>query len=110
VTLQRGSDGQDPAGAEPAARLAEIRYHRRVADSSLLAAGTLACPLCDAPVAVPAEPLSVTEPLACPYCGHADRVRDFLSLAAPSRPTHVEVRVGARRRAAPWTTPRPAPG
>ena len=61
-----------------------------------MAAGTFACPHCDAPVSPGGRPLRPMEPVACPYCGHAGAVRDFLSLATPTRPAHVEVRVRAR--------------
>jgi hypothetical protein len=37
--------------------------------------------------------MSATDPLTCPFCGHGATVRDFLSLAAPTRPARVEVRV-----------------
>ena len=60
--------------------------------TSRLGVGTLACPHCDAPVAI-ARPLTPVAPLACPYCGHAGALRDFLSLSAPSRPARVVVRV-----------------
>jgi hypothetical protein len=66
---------------------------RRATRSSLLAVGTLACPSCDAPVVPAAGPMSPAHPLACPFCGHAGSVRDFLSLKAPSRPARVAVRV-----------------
>ena len=72
----------------------EVRYRAR---SNRLAAGTLACPRCDAPVA-PARPLSPTEVIACPFCGHRGAVRAFLSLAPPTRPARVVVRVYATRR------------
>jgi len=70
---------------------------RRVARSTVLAVGTLACPGCDAPVAPGVRPLSPGQSLGCPFCGHAGAVRDFLSLALPSRPARVEVRVLAPR-------------
>ena len=69
-------------------------HEERRADRSVLANGTLACPACDAPVALPG-PLSPIAPLACPLCAHAGAVRDFLSLASPTRPAHVEVVVRA---------------
>ena len=53
--------------------------------------GTLACPACDAPVAPGDTPLTPGAPLSCPYCRHAGAGRDFLALAAPSRPARVEV-------------------
>jgi DNA-directed RNA polymerase subunit RPC12/RpoP len=62
-----------------------------------LGTGTLACPDCDAPV-LGAGPMAVTDALACPYCGHAAVVRDFLSLAPPTRPARVAVRVRVAHR------------
>ena len=72
----------------------EYRYRAR---STQLAAGTLACPRCDAPVA-PARPLSPAEWIACPFCAHAGAVREFLSLEPPTRPARVVVRVYAAQR------------
>lgn len=92
MSLERRHDG-----IEPIRNLTGPEEIRRVAQSSVLATGTLACPRCDAPVAPGARPLRPGEPLGCPYCGHAGAVRDFLSLAAPSRPARVEVRVLAPR-------------
>jgi hypothetical protein len=66
-----------------------------VATSSLLAVGTLACPGCDAPV-VPPGPVSPSDLIGCGFCSHAAPVRDFLSLAPPTRPTRVDVRVVLR--------------
>jgi hypothetical protein len=93
MAFQRGVDGSDPLRAGTGG----VQEERRLARSSVLAVGTLACPRCDAPVA-PAGPLSPADPIGCPYCGHAAAVRDFLSLAPPSRPARVEVRVVARAR------------
>ena len=62
-----------------------------------LGSGTLACPACDAPVALPG-PVSATAALGCPWCGHDAVVRDFLTLGAPTRPARVEVRVVPRSR------------
>ena len=59
----------------------------------IAAVGTLACPQCDAPVSPGDRPLRPMEPVACPYCGHAGVVRDFLSLATPARPAYVEIRL-----------------
>jgi len=66
----------------------EIRVRSRV-----VAAATLACPRCDAPVAPGERPLTPGEPIECPFCGEAGRVRDFLSLATPTRAAHVEIRI-----------------
>ena len=68
----------------------EIRYERR--RSTAVAAGTLACPRCDAPVA-PQGSLRLTSDLACPFCDHEAVVRDFLSLGTPTRAAHVVVRL-----------------
>jgi hypothetical protein len=99
VTFQRGIDGSDPIGSGPIRGLAGDHELRRSTRSSLLAVGTLACPVCDAPVALVRAYVSPADPLACPFCDHAASVRDFLSLTAPSRPARVAVRVvhGARR-------------
>jgi hypothetical protein len=71
-----------------------IKYEEiRPAPSGRLATGTLACPACDAPVAPAAGPMSPADALGCPVCDHAGAVRDFLSLASPSRPARVDVRV-----------------
>jgi hypothetical protein len=43
-----------------------------------------------------ARVMSPSDPLGCGFCERAARVRDFLSLATPSRPTRVEVRVVRR--------------
>lgn len=57
-----------------------------------VAAGSLACPGCDAPAPL-AAPASLSDPLACGYCGHGGVVRDFLSLARPTRPARVVIRI-----------------
>ena len=85
-------DGAGPVRPEPVGRLSRVQQERRSARSGRMAGGTLACPGCDAPVA-PSGPLRPADPLGCPFCGHEAAVRDFLSLAAPSRPARVEVRV-----------------
>ena len=101
MALQRGIDGSDPVRPESIGRLGGTQEERRVTRSRLLAAGTLACPACDAPVAPPAppdQPLTPAAPLSCPVCAHAGAVRNFLSLATPTRPARVEVRVVQRGR------------
>jgi hypothetical protein len=74
-----------------------VRDHeelRPAAGSGRLGVGTLACDRCDAPVAIGGAPLSPAHELTCPFCRHRGRVRDFLSLASPTRPARVVVRVG----------------
>ena len=78
---------------EPVGRLGGTEELRRVVRSTRLATGTLACPECDAPVAPGPSPLRPADPIACPYCRHAAPAREFLSLAAPTRPARVAVHV-----------------
>jgi hypothetical protein len=58
-----------------------------------LATGTLACPGCDAPVLPSPGGMSPADPISCGYCRAAGVVSEFLSLAEPTRPTRVVVRV-----------------
>src|SRR5436305_10045329 len=96
MSFHRAMGGSEPARPDPVGRLAGTLEERRVTRSARLATGTVACPRCDAPV-LPAGVVSPADALACPFCGHAAAVRDFLSLAAPPRPARVEVRVVAAR-------------
>jgi len=98
VSFQRGIDGAEPVDAEGAGARFQIRDERRTR-STRLGVGTLACPRCDAPVAL-AGPLSPVAVIACPFCGHGGPLREFLSLGAPTRPARVVVRVVERRRPA----------
>ncbi len=93
MSFQRGVDGSDPVRGE---RIGRLDGEHRLGHSTLLSAGTFACPDCDAPVAPGPRALVPRERVSCPYCGHKGRVRDFLSLATPTRPAHVEVRLRAR--------------
>ena len=89
--ISRGpNDTPDPATRAEAMVQLE---RRRQAGSGLLGPGTLACPHCDAPVALAGPVAGPAEPLSCPFCAHSGRVRHFLTLGAPTRPAHVEVRV-----------------
>jgi hypothetical protein len=97
VSLHRGFDGSEPTRPQPVERSGgarEIRPDQRV---WTLASGTFACPGCDAPV-LPDGPMSPADAASCPWCSFEGFVRDFLSLASPTRPAHVVVRVvrGAR--------------
>ena len=100
MSFQRGIDGAEPVRPDPVGGTTETHDYRRRRHAGRLGTGTLACPRCDAPVALAAGPAPVGDPLACPFCRHAGAVRDFLSLAAPSRPARVEVRVVPRGRRA----------
>ena len=93
MSYQRGIDGSEPVRPDPVGGPAETHELRRRARAGHLGTGTLACPRCDAPIALAGGPTSVLDGLGCPFCQHWGRVRDFLSLAAPARPARVEVRV-----------------
>ena len=87
MSIDRGFDDSDP-----------IRHEeRRRAPAGRLGLGTLACPHCDAPVAIGESSLSPADRIGCPYCLHGGAVREFLSLDPPVRPTRVAVRVSLRR-------------
>jgi hypothetical protein len=92
MAFHRSFDGSEPVGPDPATRAAPVHEEHRLARSGHVATGTLACPRCDVPVALDA-PAAPADPLDCPFCGHAGALREFLSLAAPSRPARVVVRV-----------------
>lgn len=98
MAFQQGIDGAEPVRREPVAGRVGVEEERRSARTTRLAGGTLACPRCDAPVALTAGPVAPAEPMRCPFCRHAAAVRDFLSLAQPTRPTRVAVHVVAPAR------------
>ena len=52
MSFQNGIDGSEPARPQPVTRLAGARADNLVARTGHLASGTLACPRCDAPVAL----------------------------------------------------------
>ena len=78
-------------------RRPEQLIEERRARSGHLATGTLACPLCDAPVALATGFAGPADPLGCPYCDHSGAVRDFLSLGRRRGPRACAVRVIRRR-------------
>jgi hypothetical protein len=90
VAFHRRIDEPEPAN-RPAGS-----YEERRARSTRVATGTLACPECDAPVAL-AGAVTPAAALDCPYCRHAGAAREFLSLGEPTRPQRVVVRVSSPR-------------
>ncbi|MEV4423630.1 hypothetical protein AB0L40_27230 [Patulibacter sp. NPDC049589] len=88
--MERGFSDSEPVG-----RQARARADRRDQHVGLMGVGTLACPSCDFPVSPGPGPRSPSDALTCPVCAHGGRIRDFLSMAAPSRPARVEVRLVA---------------
>jgi hypothetical protein len=91
MALHRELDGAEPLRAQPAERLAGHREIHEAEGSWHLADGTLACPHCDAPVLPARDGMSPGDPMSCGFCRRAGAVRDFLSLAEPTRPTRVVV-------------------
>lgn len=87
---------------QPLGERAGLHEERRTANPWRLGSGTLACPRCDAPIGLGGRAVTPAHALHCPFCSHAGTLRDFLSLAAPTRPARVEVRVFPR---APRTVP-----
>ncbi len=86
----RSSDGDLDVNRQP------VRAHyeqRRATRSDRLCGGTLACDRCDVPIDPGGAPISLGHTLICPYCGRQAAARDFLSLAAPTRPARVAVRI-----------------
>jgi hypothetical protein len=90
VSFERTDSTPDPLRGDAA--VGRIEKRRDLRRRGVVAAGTLACPHCDAPVA-PDGSMKLTDALWCPVCDHGGPVRDFLSLETPTRPAHVVVRV-----------------
>jgi|ERR1019366_48891 hypothetical protein len=93
MSFLRGLDDSQPGRPDLITR---PEHEQRLARSGHLASGTLACARCDAPVALGSGARSLTDTLVCPFCANRGPVRDFLSLATPTRPARVEVRVAFR--------------
>lgn len=89
VFERRSSDNTGHLRIQPIEHL----ERQRSARAGRLAEGTLACPSCDSPVLPPRRISRPADELACPFCGQPGHVRDFLSLAMPTRATRVTVRV-----------------
>ncbi|MEA2194454.1 MAG: hypothetical protein QOG42_888 [Solirubrobacteraceae bacterium] len=98
MAFQRGVDGSEPVRARPISARVGAHEERRPSRVWRLASGTLACPCCDAPVALGGRTVKFSQDLDCPFCRHTAPLRDFLSLATPTRPARVEVRMIPRVR------------
>ena len=90
MAFQRGIDGSEPLRPGSVSRTGPYE-ERRSTRTGHVATGTLACPECDAPVVLEAPAMTPGQALACAFCGHGAPLRDFLSLAVPTRPTRVSV-------------------
>ena len=101
MAFERRIDGSDAVrNGDPVTSVDRRQELRRDRRTTHLATGTLACPECDAPV-MPAGAVAPQDALTCPVCAHAGAVRDFLSLATPTRPARVDVRLVPHRRTTP---------
>lgn len=95
MSLQRRiAQRSDSSGLRFPASAGHVEKRRAI--NGLSRPGSLACDRCDAPVALGAEPLRLSEVMSCPFCGHAGPLREFLSLAEPTRPARVLVRIVGR--------------
>jgi hypothetical protein len=93
VALHRDIDGAEPLQPQAVERLSGRHEHRRSESTWQLATGTLACPACDAPVLPSPGGMSPRDHISCGFCRNVGAVSDFLSLAEPTRPTRVAVRL-----------------
>jgi hypothetical protein len=93
MALHRDIEGAQPDRAQPVERVAGRHELRSAETTWQMATGTLACPACDAPVLPSPGGMSPRDTMSCGFCRHGGAVRDFLSLAEPTRPTRVVVRV-----------------
>lgn len=94
VSFLSGGDWTGGGASDSSPRAEHVHQRKRRADrNGVIASGTIACPDCDAPVAIGAGEVPVTEALTCPFCARHAPVREFLSLAVPTRPTRVQVRL-----------------
>jgi hypothetical protein len=91
VALQSPGGETDPRRTRPASAPTGLFEERRTTRPWHLATGSLACPECDAPIALHEQPAAPADQLACPFCAHAAALRDFLSLAVPARVPRVNV-------------------
>ena len=91
MSFARGQSSR-PDPSEASGR--QVIQWQRAARSDRLADATLACARCDAPVAIGPGRRALSDTLTCPFCDHRASVRDFVSLAAPTRATRIVVRVG----------------
>ena len=96
MALERSIGGSsEPVRPDSEGRI--VHEEVRIARSSIVAHGTLACPSCDAPVALGDSRVSPPDLLSCPFCSHHAAARDFLSLRTPTRPQRVAIRVTMQR-------------
>jgi hypothetical protein len=69
----------EPLPGERKVRAADIRHEWQVSRDGIevIAHGALVCPQCDAPLVI-ARPLPAGAAIACGFCDHRGRAREFL--------------------------------
>jgi hypothetical protein len=92
VTRRPWAFSRELSAAEPGGRTVRFEQ-RRAVRQGVMAEATLACPSCDAPIAPGPAGLSVSATLICPFCAASAVVRECLSVARPTRPARVVIRV-----------------
>jgi hypothetical protein len=98
VSFSRSFDASGSGAADQTRRLTVVHEEkRRSAAARTIGIGTLACPRCDAPVAI-AGPHAPAQTLSCPFCAHRAPLREFLSLDVPARPARVVITLRAAHR------------
>jgi len=97
VSFLGGGDWTGGGSSESRSRAEHVEERKRRADrNGVIAIGTIACPRCDAPIAIGPDEIALTDRLTCPFCERQGPVRGFLSLVLPTRPTRVQVRLRIR--------------
>jgi len=97
VSFSRSFNASTSGASDATRRFTVHEEKRRAIDTTQLGIATLACAVCDAPVAIGPWPHAPAQMLSCPFCAHRAPLREFLSLAAPTRPARVSVRLAGRR-------------
>lgn len=93
MAFHREIDGADPVRSQPVERLSGHHERHQAESVRQLATGTLACPGCDAPVLPAVGAMSPGDAISCGFCAKVGLVHEFLSLAEPTRPARVVVKV-----------------
>ena len=97
MSFLSGGDWTGRGSSQPGSRAEQVSQRKLRADrNGAIAAGTIACARCDAPVAIGPDRVAVTEALTCPFCTGQRPVGEFRSLAVPTRLTRIQVRLRIR--------------
>jgi len=80
VALHLDPQGQEPVRETRNVRVADIGEERRVVRDGIqrIAHGALVCPSCNIPVVIE-DAIAAGAEIACGYCDHAARAREFVA-------------------------------